>query len=1657
MVAIISHSYKNGSEVATVTSTMMKKMRKTPYKRPLHIRRRKYQLHQTKISGLSAPLGSIVSAITLLLVLNTTSWSWFQPRPFSSTTYAFASIPVRNIATTATISLSNNHWGAPGGLGGDGAKGTEMWREGTSASWGPSPRRGILRRTITAIGHRRGALAAVATVAAVDGKKEICDVGHDENNNISLKSSFSSGSSSSSSSVRPLFFLAQLWSKFTFAHASPEKFHEDGAMNLKGAPEIETRGSSQLEELYNEYRVQHKLRRNRLKREKNLQEGQKDNNDGEDHHDDNDDDDDRGNPIILAKALLSYNRRALTRTGLLRFVNTCVQALPALLVSKILKSIEAYATSRSEANVREAISASVTLLVVLSTKLVLENQFFDSTVRCGTEVRGMLEEIIFSKSLRLPVSGGGEVQTKTAESSSAKQSKDKKNDDKSRSTTASIGVGGVLNLMQTDTTILESTTMQLHTIWDGPLQITIYSILLFRNLGTSALWGMAVLLLTIPLNTMTLRFLNRLRRAELFSKDERNRRTAESISNMKTLKLQGWEDIFTSEIATARSTELRRHLTSGFVRAFNSAVLGATPALVLVVTLIAYKRSGRPVVASTIFSAVSLLNQLRFPLLFYPMLLNSLADGRNALRRIASYLSAKELDQYVEDGKDDDDDTIVVKVADGNFLWPISGGGEPIVALRDANLEVKKGEIVAVVGEVGSGKSALIKSILGELVPVTYSTEPRLSSPLSKPKVTVRGSIAYCSQESWLSKGTIRDAILFGREYDPRRYVQAIFDAGLDLDIVGNVYGDEITETMLSSRNDGSLYHDTQVGEGGLNLSGGQRARVALARAFYGKGVEIYLLDDTLAALDATVGSTVFRRILSRLRRENASGIMVTNDLTLPKRCDRVIVMSKDSTEGGVSKILDVGTVEELRERGHGIDNYFRHDDDQGSNELRVNGEIEVVREGPNAETEKEEYCHVRASSLSSTWTNGTVNTAALSFNSIKNTTEYTLPESPTILESTTATEADMQAVLAPTSIYDPHVKPVIATNDTSRSDINFPYDEGNTRLTQTNLTLQNKSSDDTMSTGAVPWSTYLLYIKSIRSIPLIFCILLSYVLANSASIGQQLFVAKWIESQTASAVVESSTKYFRGLIQAAGVVSIFQYLRSYLTMRAGTRASTFIHNEMLRSVFRAPVSFFDNTPSGQILTRFTKEIDVIDRSLPDQIGWVFACFLQIFLTSAAITAVVTPFMAFPLFALGITYVKIMSKFRPAARIFKRNESKSRSPIYTHFGEALRGVETIRACSSTDMWNQRHQKLIHENLGIYYGLKNLDRWLSVRLEFLGNIIVFLSAMASIFIMRRSSGTMITAGSTGWGLTQALSITGLLNWAVRCLTESETQMMSVLRASELTDLQSTHNATTFDNSGIENTATKMPRKMPQELSAPGSSFPQISLNAGSLLRSPTVDVAIQKTNWPWRGGIKFRNVSVRYGESSPQVLKNLNLEVKPGTTLGVVGRTGSGKSSLLLTLLRVLELDSSPNKTSSKEGSIEIDGIDIRSVSLSTLRKSITIIQQDPVLFAGTIAYNLDPPGKATEEELWNALTTVSPNLAARIRQNGQDLKTLVSEGGNNLSRGQRQLICIARALLQKRKILILGKRWHILSLFFFLIMVLLSSPNKNFFPHVFYI
>uniref|UniRef100_A0A6E8VYX2 Multidrug resistance-associated protein 1 n=1 Tax=Anopheles coluzzii TaxID=1518534 RepID=A0A6E8VYX2_ANOCL len=412
--------------------------------------------------------------------------------------------------------------------------------------------------------------------------------------------------------------------------------------------------------------------------------------------------------------------------------------------------------------------------------------------------------------------------------------------------------------------------------------------------------------------------------------------------------------------------------------------------------------------------------------------------------------------------------------------------------------------------------------------------------------------------------------------------------------------------------------------------------------------------------------------------------------------------------------------------------------------------------------------------------------------------------------------------------------------------------------------------------------------------------------------------------------------------------------------------AAVRVHKLLLTNVLHLPMDFFDTTPIGRILQRFSKDVDVLDVKLPGLLlDWII-CAIEVVATLVVIS-ISTPIFAAVIVPIGILYYAVQRFYVATSRQLKRLESVSRSPIYSHFGETIQGVQTIRAYSVQDRFILESDEKVDGNQLCYCPSIIANRWLAVRLEMVGNLIILFAALFAVL-----GRETMNAGLVGLSVSYALQITQTLNWLVRMTSDVETNIVAVERIKEYGET-----------------------KQEAAWELPNSTLPR---------------------DWPEQGMVEFRDFQVRYREGLELVLRGISFTVNGGEKVGIVGRTGAGKSSLTLALFRIIE---------SAGGSIVIDGQDISQLGLHALRSRLTIIPQDPVLFSGTLRINLDPFNAQSDDDIWKALEHA--HLKTFVKGLTAGINHEVTEGGENLSVGQRQLICLARALLRKTKVLILDE------------------------------
>ena len=507
----------------------------------------------------------------------------------------------------------------------------------------------------------------------------------------------------------------------------------------------------------------------------------------------------------------------------------------------------------------------------------------------------------------------------------------------------------------------------------------------------------------------------------------------------------------------------------------------------------------------------------------------------------------------------------------------------------------------------------------------------------------------------------------------------------------------------------------------------------------------------------------------------------------------------------------------------------------------------------------------------------------------------------------------------------------------------------------------------ESKSVGSVKRSVYYKFLRA--GLPLIVLVLLSVLMvAGEVLLIYSVFwLSKWSQKSEAEqqATLWYNIEIFVAFSVSTFMVSLIRALWFYLTC---LRSSRLLFEEMMRNVFRVSMDFFHNNPHGRIMNRFSKDINILDETLP----LTFFDFLQccsMVIGSLIITVISLPnaLIVYPF--LFIFFLHLRKRYVATSRQLKRAEGISRSPVYSTITSTLEGISLIRAFNAEDRFLDRFFFLQNENTRIFFTYLTAARWLGLRLDMLVTLLVLVSAVLCVVLKAQLN---LSGGVVGIVFLYLLENVGLIQWGVRLSTEVENIMVSAERAYEYTELP--------------------------------SEAPEIT-----SIRPPP--------DWPENGNISVQNLSLTYPGSSRQVLKHISFTVCPGEKIGIVGRTGAGKSSLLQALFRIVEPETLD--------AITIDGISITSLGLRDLRSNLSIIPQEPFCFKGTLRFNLDPFGAFDDQRLWDALEAVE--LKPAVKSMPLKLESMVEENGSNWSVGERQLICLARTVLRNSKIVVMDE------------------------------
>ncbi|XP_062338764.1 ATP-binding cassette sub-family C member 9 isoform X1 [Osmerus eperlanus] len=1171
--------------------------------------------------------------------------------------------------------------------------------------------------------------------------------------------------------------------------------------------------------------------------------------------------------------------------------------------------------------VTQLLRHSSVLAVLLFLALVLQRTFLQAsyyvTIETGINLRGALLAMIYNKILRLSTSN---------------------------MSMGEMTLGQINNLVAIETNQLMWFLFLCPNLWAMPVQIVMGVILLHYLMGRSALVGALVIVLLAPVQYLIATKLADTQKSTLDHSTDRLKKTTEILKGIKLLKLYAWENIFCDSVEDTRDKELTSLKTFALYTSMSIFMNAAIPIAAVLATFVSHvlidDHCPEP---SKAFAALALFHILVTPLFLLSTVVRFAVKALVSVQKLGEFLESDEIGddswrngdmpvsletckkppgqtkainrkqplRYQLEGYDPPSRRTLRPHETEDVAVKVNNGfftwGSNLSTLSDINIRIPTGQLTMMVGQVGCGKSSLLLAMLGEMQTISGKV---FWSKLPDCEMLHEGNISWSEGEEPVED--IRSKNRYSVAYATQK--SWLLNATVEDNITfGSPFNKQRYKAVIDAC---SLQPDidllpfgdqTEIGERGINLSGGQRQRICVARALY-QNTNLVFLDDPFSALDIHLSDHLMQEgILKFLQDDKRTVVLVTHKLQYLIHADWIIAMKDGS-------VLREGTLKDIQ-----------------THDVQLYEHWKTLMNRQDTELEKDPE-----------------------------------PDCQTALERKTLRRA----------FYSREAKNQIDDEDEEEE--------------------EEEEDDDSMSTttnrrSKIPWGVCWRYLSS-GGFFMVFLMVFSKLLKHSVMVAIDYWLAAWTsadKTNSSRAVRDSGPGNLTGnlnlsfateeekldqyympvFIILCGAGILLCLVTSLSVEFLGLSAATNLHHNLLNKIIHAPIRFFDITPLGQILNRFSADTNIIDQHIPPTLESLTRSSL-LCLSAIGVIAFVTPVSLVALVPLAVTFYFIQKYFRVASKDLQDLDDSTQLPLLCHFSETAEGLTTIRAFRHEARFKQRMLELTDTNNTAYLFLSAANRWLEVRTDYLGAVIVLTAAIASIWSFDYS---IPSGGLVGLGLTYALTVTNYLNWVVRNLADLEVQMAAV-------------------------------KKVNSFLTTPSEDY------EGSM------GVSQVPEDWPSQGEIKIQNLCVRYDPQLKPVLKHVNAYINPGQKVGICGRTGSGKSSLSLAFFNMVDMF---------EGKIIIDDIDICSLPLQTLRSRLSIILQDPVLFSGSIRFNLDPERTCTDDRLWEALEIAQLKNMVKALPGGLD--AVVTEGGENFSVGQRQLFCLARAFVRKSSILIMDE------------------------------
>ena len=1099
------------------------------------------------------------------------------------------------------------------------------------------------------------------------------------------------------------------------------------------------------------------------------------------------------------------------------------------------------------------------------------------------------------------------------------------------------GEGEKINLIEVDAEKVGQLFSSAPKVIVAPFRIVISLYFLFRQFGKKFSYAILILLVVLVLILLLQVLYIKNYKKILLLKDGRLKIVTFVFQVLKSIKLNGWDEEFIRRIKVKRDEELDYTKRNLYIQILKMLLNSNLFLIIMLFSLNFYMEKNEDIEISSLSSSIQLVGSMTFPIMAIPFFLNQVFSNLLSFERLQNFLYSEEHQSNDHsNARELEENNIIVKFDKVTFgiretiinkkgknftnksndkkinkLGKINNeqfelkeifleskekndnnidNKDPkekeekndiklnikdyqkkdLILIKDISLLINKGQFIAILGPTGSGKTSILNAIMNNFH--IYSN----NSP-----IIINGELSYYSQQPWIMTDTFRNNILFFKQFDEEKYKKVISICQLEHDLELLAYGDK-----------------TEINSTSSNVSGGQKARISLARCLY-KDADLYLIDDPFASIDNKVGNKIFKEAFCGYLKDKTR-ILVTNELNNLSLVDKIIYLEK-------GKIIFNGDYKEFNEK-FGVKNLVESDIEESKyneEEKKVRKYIRKysnVNEEDNNENEKDkkkEEFNISNKSLN------------------KKTNKYNFENNP--------------------------------------------------------LRLLEKAKKG----KTIDWAIYNDYVK-LQGGYLIFLFLIALITVSKIIDSYRKTFMNSL-SKTVSQIerdkkndnhMTNLQKNYSTYVKISFLGIFLNFFVEFIITRTTVHSLRKIHEDMISKLVRAPINLFhDIVPIGQILNRVTQDIVPVQgiiRTVNFFIRIVFSLITSIGLCYIynKTTIITSPILI-------LICILITKYYISSGRNLTRLHRISYAPILTIISETIRGVDTIRAGHVENNIKEKIFQKLDDHFGVHVFTEGCRKWFHLRTRLISHLFFGATLLYMVYYRDKFSAQDITI---------------------------------IIHATEEYIDQLIHAITFFSN--LEITMIGFERCQAVQKIKTEKIEPLLNNNPNSSLISK---------NWPQKGKINFNNYNASYRPDTPIILKNINYEFENGEKIGIVGRTGSGKSSMVLAMARIIE---------PKSGTISIDDINTQKINLDFLREHLSIVPQDPFLFEGTLRENIDPLRKYTDDKI---LRVLNDFCLFNELNSKEKLELEIKENGKNLSPGQKQLICFARAVIKNNKIVILDE------------------------------